>query len=423
MISLGKQEHSLTSRRLDQALYILNRRALMADLERELLDESEGCLLLFRVENALMSAGKIKDGTIDDVMSAVLSRLSLASLDEGLYRYDESTLGYLLQGTDKDEAFAVAVQVAEELSSPIGLAERDFVPELSYYLFTYPVEVSCNFDLESLMRTCSAKVANLGKGRVIPFDESEAPLVLPRSYKEDALKKALAKGSFPLSYTLIRENASLRPRYVELAAGLSLAKGERTSIEDVRGLIVEERIRTKLEEGELSSFLAAYKSHAKAFKASSLKGVVLTVSKASLFSPTYMRVLSRGLKDAGVPKGYVNLRFDGEILEEEKEKMEAAIKALHEHKVNLIGRYDENSDSVIAYLGENELDQAMSTRPGKASLEARLAKAKADKVGLILPGINEDDERSYAISMAVPFGRGALYGEELEESAFFEAIA
>ncbi|MCR5348204.1 MAG: hypothetical protein K6E59_01170, partial [Bacilli bacterium] len=212
MICLSKQAHSLTPRRLDQALYILNHRALMADLEKELLNDKEGVTLLFTIENALMSAGKIKNGTVDDVMASVLSRLSIASLDEGIYRFDDTTLGYLLPGTTKDEAFSLAITVAEELSSAVALQDRNFVPELSYYIFEYPVEVTCPFDLESLMRTCAAKVPSIGKGRVIPFDDSEAPVVLPRSYKEDALKKALNKGSFPLRYSLIRENSSFRPR-------------------------------------------------------------------------------------------------------------------------------------------------------------------------------------------------------------------
>ena len=422
LISLSKQEHNLTSRRLDPALYILNRRALMADLESSLLDEKRGIALLFNVENALMSAGKIKDGTIDDVMSAVVARLSIASLDEGLYRFNDSCLAYLLPDASKEEAFDVAVQVAEELYNPVALQDRNFVPELSFYMFDYPIEVSCTFDLESLMRTCMAKVPNIGKGRMIPFDDGEAPLVLPRTYKEDKIKKALNKGSFPLCYNLVRENSSLRVRYVEVGIGLDLVKGEHTSPSDIRALIGEDRMLSKLEEGELQSFLAFYKANAKTFKASSVKGVVLHISKSSLFSPTYMRTLSRGVKDAGVPKHYINLYLIDKPDEKDDEKMEKAVAALEDIKVNLIGLFDGTQPSGISYLREGELLQAMSTTVAETALKQRLAEAKGRKVALVLPRVDRLEEQTYAISLAIPYGAGTLYGLELSEEEFLKTI-
>jgi len=422
-ICLSKQERGLTPRRLDPKLYILNRRALMADLEGALLQEKEGIALLFRIDNAVMSAGKIKDGTVDDVMASVVSRLSISSLDEGLYRYDDDTLGYLLPDESKEGAFEVAKEVATALSNALPLQDASFVPELSYVIFAYPIEVSCVFDLESLTRTCMEKVPNLGKGRVIPFDDGEAPLVLPRAYKEDALKKAMAKGTFPLCYSLVRENSSLRPRYAEVGALISLARGEKTNPEELRALLPDERMVAKLEEGELSSFFASFKANAKAFKSSSLKGVILRIGKASLFSSTYMRVLGRGIKDAHIPAGYIHLVIPSAFKEEEREKLQNALQILKENKVNVLPIYGEGEKSDLALLKQDDLLHAFHSGLAEEELRARVKKAQEERVSLILPRVDEDEQKSYALALSIPYGEGKLYGEHLEEKDFLKEIA
>jgi len=421
-ILLSKQERGLTPRRLDKDLYILNRRALMADLESALLQEQSGYALLFHVENAVLSAGKIKDGTVHDIMAALLSRLSISSLDDGLYRYDDDTFAYLLPDSNKDGAFEVAKSVAIALSNPIPLQNNSFVPELSYIALSYPVEVSCVFDLESLTRTCLSKVPNLGKGRMIPIDDEEAPLVLPRSYKEDALKKAMAKGAFPLSYTLVRENASMRPRYVKIGASLSLSKGEKANADELRALLNEERLLSKLEEGELNGFFQSFKANDNAFKSSSLKGVILRIGKASLFSSTYMRILTRGVKDAHVPGGFIHLVLPSQYAEDEQEKLVAALATLKEAKIVPLYLFDEKNATPLAYLGEHELEGALSSTLAEDGFKKRLAKARELRTNLILPGIEQDEQRSYAISLSVPYGEGKLYGQYLEEKDFLEAI-
>lgn len=422
-ICLSKQERGLTPRRLDPKLYILNRRALMADLESALLQEQEGIALLFHIENAVMSAGKIKDGTVDDVMGSVVSRLSISSLDDGLYRYDDDTLGYLLPSENKEGAFEVAKAVATALSNPLPLQDASFTPEISYVIFAYPVEVSTVFDLESLTRTCMAKVPNLGKGRVIPFDDGEAPLVLPRAYKEDALKKAMAKGTFPLCYSLVRENSSLRPRYAELGASISLARGERTNPAELRGLLPDERSLAKLEEGELSSFFVAFKANAKAFKSSSLKGVILRIGKSSLFSSTYMRILGRGIKDARVPANYLHLVIPSAYSEEEQEKLQAALGNLKENRVEVLPTYGEGEPKPLCLLKDDDLVSAFNSDVAEEGFRARVHKAQEERVSLILPHVDGDEERNYAIALSIPYGKGKRYGEYLEEDEFIKEIA
>ena len=423
VIVLDKQHRDMTSRRLDPKLFVFNRRALMADLEAALLKEGTGSLLLFRIENALMSAGKIKGGTVDDVMASVLSRLSQTSLEEGIYRYDDNVLGYLLPDTSKEEAFKVAELVAIALSTSLPLQDRTFDPELSYYLFDYPVEVSTTFDLESLLRTCMSRVASLGKGRVIPFEGNDAPLVSPRAFREDAIKKAVSQGAFPLCFNLIRENSSNRVRFVEVSAGLELTKGTRSSGEEIRSYIREERMLAKLEEGELASFFAFYKKNAKALKASAVKGAIFTIGKSSLFSPTYMRILSRGIKDAHVPGNYIRLRIPVEFTDEEQEKLQAALKNLHSAGVALIQQFASGDlGGSLAYLSEEAVLTALYQKEGEVALNATLEEAKAMGCALIAQGIDTQRAQSYAISLAIPYGKGEEYGKNVDEEELLKAI-
>ncbi len=267
------------------------------------------------------------------------------------------------------------------------------------------------------------RVSALGKGRVIPFEGDDAPLVLPRSFQEDALKKALAQGQFPLSYTLLRENSSFRPRYLEVTAGLSLSKGERASGETIRSLLHEERLICRLEEGEITSFFKAYKEHSKAFKSSSLKGIIFQVCKGSLFSPTYMRLLSRGIKDAKVPGNYVYLRIPLEFAEEEQEKLRAALAQLKDMHVRVIQTFGIGDlGGSLAYLPPEALAEAMVQEKGEEALKRTLEEARAMGCGLILTGVDGRREQSYAISLSLPYGKGELYGTNIDEEALLAAL-
>ena len=420
---LTKQEQNLSSFRLDKGLFILNRRALMADLEEEFLGDREGIVLAFRIENADAVTTRFEGTTVDEVMAAILSRLSVSALEEGLYRYDPSTLAYLISGGEKDDGRELAIQIAEALSNPIPFHGKDFQPEISYYVISYPTEASCNFDLESLLRTSFGRVAAVGKGRIVPFDEKDpAPLVLPRSYKEETLKKALAHGKFPLVFSPVLENSSLRPRFVEVGIGLELSKGEKPTPGAVRALIHDEKTTSQLEVGEAQSFFEFYKAHSDVLKASSVKGVILRASKSSLFSSTYIRTLSRGTKDAKLPKGYLTLMVPNAFTEEEAEKkaeFESNIASLHIRLVYELGGEEKGK---LLYFPRCTMEEATSSAIKADELADEVAKAKAETVNLIMPAIAKQEHRSYAIALGIPYGEGPLYGENLNEEEFLEVL-
>lgn len=420
---LTKQEQNLSSFRMDRGLYILNRRALMADLEEEFLSEKEGVFLAFRIENADMVVTRFEGSTIDEVMAAILSRLSASILEEGLYRYDPITLGYLLSGGEKEDGRALATQLAEALSSPIPFHGKDFQPEISYYLVSYPTEASCNFDLESLLRTSFARVAAVGKGRIVPFDEKdEAPLALPRAYKEETLKKALGKGKFPLVYTPVYENASMRVRYVEVGAGLPLSKDEKPTPDAARALVHDEKTTSQLEVGEAQSFFEFYKTHSEILKGSSIKGAILRASKCSLFSSTYIRALSRGIKDAKLPKGYLALLVPGSFTKEEAEKkaeFEKNMEAMHIRLVYELGGEEKGS---LLFLPKDSVLEATSSTAKAEELGREVGKAKEENANLVLPSLSKQEHRSYAIALGIPYGEGPLYGEHLSEEEFLEVL-
>ncbi len=420
---LTKQEQNLSSFRLDHGLFILNRRALMADLEEDFLADKEGIVLAFRIENADQIVSRFEGTTIDEVMAAILSRMSVSSLEEGLYRYDPNTLAYLVSGGEKEDGNQLAVQIAEALSSPIPFFGKEFQPEISYYVISYPTEASCNFDLESLLRTSFARVAAVGKGRIVPFDEKEeAPLALPRAYKEETLKKALSKGKFPLLFSPVVENSSLRPRYVEAGIGLVLSKDEKPTPEAVRALVHDDKTTSQLEVGEAQSFFEFYKAHKDVLKGSSIKGVILRASKCSLFSSTYIRALSRGIKDAKLPKGYLTLMVPNAFAEEEAEKkaeFEKNAESLHIRLVYELGGQEKGN---LLYFPRTLLGEATSSSVKADELGKEVAKAKEGNVNLVLPSIARQEHRSYAIALGIPYGEGPLYGEHLSEEEFLEAI-
>ena len=356
-------------------------------------------------------------------MAAILSRLSLSALEEGLYRYDDTTFAYLMSGGEKGDGRDLAVQIAEALSNPIPFYGKDFLPEISYYVISYPTEASCNFDLESLLRTSFARVAAVGKGRIVPFDEGEeAPLVLPRAYKEEALKKALSKGKFPLLFTPVVENASLRARYVKAGIGIVLAKGEAPAPEAVRALVHDEKTTSQLEVGEAQSFFEFYKAHGDILRASSIRGVILRISKSSMFSSTYIRTLSRGTKDAKLPKGYITLLVPNAFEEADKAKLEEFEQHVAELHVKVIYEVGENSKGNLLYLPHGLIEEATSSSIKAGELADDVAKAKEDRVNLILPSISKQEHRSYAIALGIPYGEGTLYGENLDEERFLESI-
>ena len=420
---LTKQEQNLSSFRMDKGLFILNRRALMADLETDFLSDKEGIVLAFRIENADAVVSRFENSTIDEVMAAVLSRLSVSALEEGLYRYDPNTLAYLISGGEKEDGRELAVQLAEALSSPIPFLGKDFQPEISYYVISYPTEASCNFDLESLLRTSFARVAAVGKGRIVPFDDKdEAPLVLPRAYKEETLKKALAKGKFPLAYSPILENSSMRPRYVEVGAGLPLSKDEKPTPQAVRALIHDEKTTSQLEVGEAQSFFEFYKAHSDVLKGSSIKGAILRASKCSLFSSTYIRALSRGIKDAKLPKGYLALLVPNAFTEEEAEKKAEFEKNMESMHIRLVYELGGEEKGNLLYLPQDAIELATSSVAKAEELGREVAKAKEANINLVLPSLTRQEQRSYAIALGIPYGEGPLYGEHLNEEEFLEAL-
>ena len=420
---LTKQEQNLSSFRIDRGLFTLNRRALMADLEEEFLADKEGIVLAFRIENADMIVTRFENSNMDEVMAAILSRLSVSALEEGLYRYDDNTLAYLISGGEKGDGRDLAIQIAEALSNPIPFYGKDFLPEISYYVISYPTEASCNFDLESLLRTSFARVAAVGKGRIVPFDEKEeAPLVLPRAYKEEALKKALAKGKFPLLFSPVVENSSLRPRYMEAGIGIVLAKGEKPTPQAVRALVHDEKTTSQLEVGEAQSFFEFYKAHSDILKASSIRGVIFRVSKSSMFSSTYIRTLSRGIKDAKLPKGYITLLVPNTYEEADEPKLadfETAVNDLH---LKVIYERGGQAKGNLLYLPTGLIEEATSSSVKAGDLSEEVMKAKEERVNLILPSISKQEHRSYAIALGIPYGAGSLYGENLSEDEFLEAI-
>ncbi len=422
-IVLTKQEQNFASYRLDEGLLILNRRALMADLESEFLADKEGIVLAFRIENADAITTRFEGSTIDDVMSAVMGRLCVSSLEEGLYRYDDMTLAYLISGGEKDDGRDLAVQIAEALSNPLPFRDKTIQPEVSYYVISYPTEASCNFDLESLLRTCFGRVASVGKGRIVPFDEKdEAPLALPRAYKEEALKKALAKGKFPLLFNPVVENSSLRPRFVEAGIGLVLAKGEKPSPEAVRALIHDDKTTGQLEVGEAQSFFEFFKAHGSELKASSIRGVIFRVSKSSMFSSTYIRTLSKGTKDAKTPKDYITLLAPNSFAEEEKDKLKEFRDNVTSLHIRVVYEKGGEEKSNLLYLPRNLVEEATASSSKASELGHEVAKAREERTNLVLPGISKQEHRNYAVALGIPYGEGPLYGENLTEEEFLETL-
>ena len=420
---LTKQEQNFASYRLDTGLLILNRRALMADLESEFLAEKEGIVLAFRIENADAITTRFEGSTIDEVMSAVMARLSVSALEEGLYRYDDMTLAYLISGGEKDDGRDLAVQIAEALSNPLPFRGKTIQPEISYYVISYPTEASCNFDLESLLRTCFSRVASVGKGRIVPFDEKdEAPLALPRAYKEEALKKALAKGKFPLLFSPVVENSSLRPRFVEAGIGLVLAKGEKPSPDAVRALIHDEKTTSQLEVGEAQSFFEFFKLHGSDLKASSIRGVIFRVSKSSMFSSTYIRTLSKGTKEAKTPKDYITLLVPNTFAEEEKDKFKEFMDNVNSLHIRVVYEKGGEKKSNLLYLPRTLVEEATASSTKASELGQEVAKAREERTNLVLPGISKPEHRNYAVALGIPYGEGPLYGENLTEEEFLETL-
>ncbi len=187
-------------------------------------------------------------------------------------------------------------------------------------------------------------------------------------------------------------------------------------------MVHDEKTTSQLEVGEAQSFFEFYKAHNDVLKGSSIKGVILRASKCSLFSSTYIRVLSRGIKDAKLPKGYLALLVPNSFTEEEAEKKAEFLKNMEAMHIRLVYEAGGEETSSLLYLPFDLIEQATSSHAKADELHRDVIKARENNVNLILPSLSRQEHRSYAIALGIPYGEGSLYGENLSEEEFLEAI-
>ena len=411
-------EETLGTRRKEKDTDIFTMASYRTILQDELLERHHGALLYLRLSNAEAVAAKMKPAAkTKEVMDAFISFLVEKNYGYDLYRYDETTLVYLLPRISKEAGKSLALSLATLLSKVTKLGRFMMIPQVDYLLLTYPIEVAYTTDADSFVRSLLGKAADFGHGRLSELNKERGRLLLPPAYEEEAVKKAMVAQEVPFRLTPVKDITTNKVAFLHLDLNIHGEDGDEILPPNVISAATRTNLLVKMMGLAQEKIALSYLDDTKTMKSLGYEGIMFHIPMSLLVQEGYY---ANFLKAVPANHSFLYLRFgESEVNEKTIHRLDALKKegfklVLEDYRHHVDYDFDGYATSLFDLTGGRDDN-------GASFLTLCQKHARAGKV--VAVGFVDDPQAiAFLSSSHLSFAMGQAAGKAMIEKDFLTTL-
>ncbi len=423
-----------TSRLMDEAFMIKNQQALALVVNRDCKNRNPGYVLAARINNFPALTQVLPESDITSLMGQIVKNFQDAGYEDILYRFDESTLAFLLPNYTKTKAVSFAEEAAEVLSMPLESGNVAKEASVSYGLIAYPGDVSNARQLVTLVQNDMARSLSLGEGYLV--DQSGA---IPRKAKRSEfvtalLKDAIQKDAMRAFLQPIVDAKTLRPTTGDIRAALyapdktEVAPAEFIPLAEKAGLVSKIDVSSFHALGELFSQYGYT-----VFKNVGVTHLAIYLSLNSLLDESFPGQVKRTFSQYHFPSDCVQFVIKTSYLNKNAEAVKKLQDALSSLSIEWIASefdYERDELSLVSSFSIKTVktdrlivSNALSSPRDGTAFARFCSDAQKEGVRIIATGVETEEQSKFASHLGVYAMEGYYFGRPMNEEQFINFVA
>ncbi len=418
-----------TSNLYDKSIGVLNTKTLSNEVNKEIRTRGNGIVLALRVNNADELVSKYHLESKDVLLQKVASLIQEEGYGNILYRYDDSSLAFLLKGMNKNAMYAFAEEIAMIFAGTLQIDGNDFNLKLTYATVSYPKEAQTNFEMISLVGSELKRSASLGDGLLCEVGKTRIRKADRKEYILQLLQDSLRYNQVSTRLSAVIDTPTRKPSSIEFGLGLRGYSNEQISTREFLPVAASANILSSLDLKALNKIKDFYKMYYDTIlKPNGVKHLILLTAVETILSPSFLEIIKKASSEMDASKKMLILSIDAQKIigfEDELSKVIAAAKAFG---ISFMANsFDPSIDSVskLVALGftyimvsHQVLQSAMSSQSANALFIRMAAEFDENKITPVINKVINQDEAQFCLDLAMPYYVDGEKGFQLTEEDF-----
>ncbi len=422
------------SRLMDEAFMIRNQQALALVINRDCKNRNPGYVLATRINNFPALIQALPESDITSLMGQVVKNFQDAGYEELLYRFDESTLAFVLPNYTKTKAISFAEEAAEILSMPLEAGNVAKQASVSYGLIAYPGDVSNARQLVTLVQNDMNRSRDIGDGYLVDQSGAQPRKAKRSDFITSLLQEAVSKDLLKAFLQPIVDAKTLRPTTGDIRAALyapdktEVAPAEFIPLAEKAGLVSKIDVSSFHALGELFSQYGYT-----VFKNVGVSHLAIYLSLNSLMDESFPSQVKRTFSQYHFPVGCVQFVIKMSYLAKNAEAVKKLQDALSSISIEWIASEFDYERDDLSTLNAFSIKTVKTDRlivsnalssPRDGTAFARFC-SDAQKAGvrIIATGIETEEQSKFASHLGVFAMEGYYFGRPMSEEQFINFVA
>lgn len=422
------------SRLMDEAFMIRNQQALALVVNRDCKNRNPGYVLAARINNFPALIQALPESDVTSLMGQVVKNFQDAGYEDLLYRFDESTLAFLLPNYTKTKAISFTEEAAEILSMPLEAGNVAKKADVSYGLIAYPGDVSNARQLVTLVQNDMNRSLSIGEGYLVDQSGAQPRKAKRSEFIVSLLEEAVAKDLIHAFLQPIVDAKTLRPTTGDIRAALyapdktEVAPAEFIPLAEKAGLVSKIDVSSFHALGELFSQYGYT-----VFKNVGVSHLAIYLSLNSLLDESFPDQVKRTFSQYHFPVGCVQFVVKMSYLSKNADAVKKLQSTLSSMSIEWIAsEFDYERDDLSTLSAFNIktvktdrliVSNALSSPRDGTSFARFCSDAQKAGVHIIATGIETEEQSKFASHLGVYAMEGYYFGRPMNEEQFINFVA
>ncbi len=414
----------------DKALGIYNAKTFSNEINREIRTRGNGIVLTMRITNLEDLVARYRLDSKETLLQSVVSLIQDEGYGNILYRFDDTTLAFMLKSMNKNGMFAFAEEIAQLFERPIQAGGSSLTLKLAYSSVAYPNEAQTNFEMVSLLGSELTRSKEMGEGYLLEVGRNKARKANRKQYILQLLQESLAHNQVEMRLSSLIDTPSKKTAGIEFTLGLKGYFSENISKREFLPIAANNYILDKLDFQALNNVKEFYKNYADTIlKAKGIKHLCLTMSLSSVLSSSFLENIQKFAEDVDMPKKTLIIAIETRSIVGLEDNLARVIKAAsafgilfsaHSYDVNSSVSAEKLHEIGFTYvrISHQTLQNAMASQSANTSFIRMAAELDEKKLVPIVNRVTDQDQAQFCLDLAMPYYVDGEKGNDLTEQEF-----
>lgn len=414
----------------DKNLGIYNAKTFSNEINREIRTRGYGIALAMRVTNLEDLVARYRLENKEVLLQNMVSLIQDEGYGNILYRYDDSTLVFMLKSMNKNGMFAFAEEIAQLFETPLQAGGSSLNLKLAYSSVVYPSEAQTNFEMVSLIASELTRSKEMGEGYLLEVGRNKARKANRKQYILQLLQESLAHNQVDMRLSSLVDTPSKKPVGIEFTLGLKGYFSESISKHEFLPIATNNFIIDKLDYLALNNVKEFYKNYSDTIlKAKGIKRLCLTMSVSSVLAASFLENIKKFADDADMPKNMLIIALETRSVIGVEDELSRVIKAAsafgilfsaHSYDINSSVSAEKLHELGFTYvrISHQTLQNAMASQSANTSFIRMAAELDEKKLTPIVNRVSDQDQAQFCLDLAMPYYVDGDKGNGLSEQEF-----